>query len=155
LPIRDKPSVSARRVYRLKLGESVKVLGKGQGEAVFTGGTALPGEWYFVQAIDGTRGYVFSNTMILYEEKEGATTAFAAQAPQPNAALLDMLYAKPWRPAYFQLMLDENTIDPDLFDLSYGLFADAKNSEVRINLPGYSNTFNFWLDHPSWRLACL
>jgi len=51
------------------IGESVKVLNRVEGEAVFTGGKALPGEWYFVQAADGTRGYVFSNTMILYEEK--------------------------------------------------------------------------------------
>jgi len=31
----------------------------------------------------------------------------------------------------------------DHFILQYGLFADAKNSQVRIELPGYSNAFNF------------
>jgi len=143
LPVRDKPSVSARRVYRLRLGESVKVLSQAEGEAVFTGGKALPGEWYFVQAADGTRGYVFSNTMVLYEEKEGTTAPVIAQAPTPSASLLDLLYAKPWRPAYYQFMIDDGTIDPDLFILQYGLFADAKNSQVRIELPGYSNAFNF------------
>jgi len=143
LPVRDKPSVSARRVYRLRLGESVKVLSQAEGEAVFTGGKALPGEWYFVQAADGTRGYVFSNTMVLYEEKEGTTAPVIAQAPTPSASLLDLLYAKPWRPAYYQFMIDDGTIDPDLFILQYGLFADAKNSQVRIELPGYSNAINF------------
>jgi hypothetical protein len=143
LPVRDKASVSARRVYRLRLGESVKVLGAAEGEALFTGGKALPGEWYFVQATDGTRGYVFSNTMVLYEEKEGTTAPVIAQAPAPSASLLDLLYAKPWRPAYYQLMIDDGTIDPDLFILQYGLFADAKNAQVRIELPGYSNVFNF------------
>ncbi len=34
LPVRDKASVSARRVYRLRLGESVKVLNAAEGEAV-------------------------------------------------------------------------------------------------------------------------
>jgi hypothetical protein len=143
LPVRDKPSVSARRVYRLRLGESVKVLNTAEGEAVFTGGKALSGEWYFVQASDGTRGYVFSNTMVLYEEKEGTSAPVVAQAPVPSASLLDILYAKPWRPAYYQLMIDDDTIDPDLFILQYGLFADAKNSQVRIELPGYSNSFSF------------
>lgn len=145
LPIREKPSVSTRRVYRLRLGESVKVLGKASGEAVFTGGTALPGEWYFVQASDGTRGYVFSNTMVLYEEKENAIVPMtgASTSSAPSAALLDMIYARPWRPAYYQLMLDDNTVDPDLFVLQYGFFADAKNSQVRIELPGYSDVFRF------------
>jgi len=101
----------------------VKVLNRVEGEAVFTGGKALPGEWYFVQATDGTRGYVFSNTMILYEEKEGISVPVLTTAPTPSASLLDMIYAKPWRPAYYQLMLDEDTVDPDLFLLQYGLFA--------------------------------
>ncbi|MEN6491925.1 MAG: hypothetical protein ABFC85_08015, partial [Rectinema sp.] len=52
-------------------------------------------------------------------------------------------YAKPWRPAYYQIMVDDSTIDPDLFILRYGLFADAKNSQVRIELPGYSGAFSF------------
>ncbi|HNP92836.1 MAG TPA: SH3 domain-containing protein [Rectinema sp.] len=143
LPVRDKPSVTGRRVYRLMIGESVKVLNRVEGEAVFTGGKALPGEWYFVQAADGTRGYVFSNTMILYEEKEGVSVPVLTTAPTPSVSLLDMIYAKPWRPAYFQLMLDEDTVDPDLFLLQYGLFADAKNSQVRIELPGYSKAFSF------------
>jgi len=143
LPVREKPSVSTRRVYRLRLGESVKVLSKVDGEAVFTGGRALPGEWYFVQAMDGTRGYVFSNTMVLYEEKENAAAPVIGTSPAPSAALLDMIYAQPWRPAYYQLMIDDDTVDPDLFVLQYGLFADAKNSQVRIELPGYSNVFRF------------
>lgn len=143
LPVREKPSVSTRRVYRLRLGESVKVLSKVDGEAVFTGGTALPGEWYFVQAMDGTRGYVFSNTMVLYEEKENSTAPITGTSPAPSAALLDMIYAQPWRPAYYQLMLDDDAVDPDLFALQYGFFADAKNSQVRIELPGYSGVFRF------------
>ncbi len=143
LPIRDMPKVSGRRVYRLRLGESVKVLNKVDGEAVFTGGRALPGVWYYVQAIDGTRGYVFSNTMILYEEKEGSSTPVVESAPAPSTSLLDMVYSKPWRPAYYQIMLDDNSVDPDLFALQYGLFADAKNSQIRIELPGYSKAFNF------------
>lgn len=143
LPVREKPSVSTRRVYRLRLGESVKVLSKVDGEAVFTGGRALPGEWYFVQATDGTRGYVFSNTMVLYEEKENAAAPVIGTSPAPSAALLDMIYAQPWRPVYYQLMLDDDAVDPDLFALQYGLFADAKNSQVRIELPGYSSVFRF------------
>ncbi len=143
LPIRDTPKVSGRRVYRLHLGESVKALNKVDGDAVFTGGKALPGEWYYVQATDGTRGYVFSNTMILYEEKEGSSAPMVESAPAPSASLLDMVYSKPWRPAYYQIMLDDNSVDPDLFSLQYGLFSDAKNSQIRIELPGYSNAFNF------------
>jgi hypothetical protein len=143
LPIRDTPKIAGRRVYRLRLGESVKVLKKVEGEAVFTGGNALSGEWFFVQAADGTRGYVFSNTLILYQESETGTAPVIESAPTPNASLLDMIYSKPWRPYYFQVMLDDDTVDPDFFGLQYGLFADAKNSQIRIELPEYSRVFNF------------
>jgi len=56
----DKASVSARRVYRLRIGESVKVLNAAEGEACSPAESSA-GEWYFVQATDGTRGYVFRN----------------------------------------------------------------------------------------------
>jgi len=143
LPIRDTPKVAGRRVYRLRLGESVKVLKKAEGEAVFTGGNALLGDWYFVQAADGTRGYVFSNTLILYQESETGSAPLIESAPKPSASLLDMVYSKPWRPYYFQVMLDDDTVDPDSFGLQYGLFADAKNSQIRIELPEFSSVFNF------------
>lgn len=143
LPVRDAPGVAARRVYRLMLGESVKVLKKVEGEPVFTGGKALAGDWYYVQAIDGTRGYVFSNTMTLYDERTGGAPVKKEESTASTQAQLALLYARPWRPAYFQTMLDMDSVDPDYFSLQYGLFPDPSNQQIRIELPGTSQVFSF------------
>ncbi|MCX8014174.1 MAG: hypothetical protein N3A02_07790, partial [Rectinema sp.] len=81
--------------------------------------------------------------MTLYSEEKGGRAPVMAGTSVPNSALLDLLYAKPWRPAYYQIALDDDTVDPDLFSLQFGLFADAKNSQIRISLPGYSNVYKF------------
>ena len=54
LPIRYEPVNTARQVYRLREGEVLKVLYKGQGSAVMSGKTALEGDWLRVLTNDGT-----------------------------------------------------------------------------------------------------
>jgi hypothetical protein len=57
LPIREGPSNSARRVYRLRQGEIIKILTSVRGVPVIGGtGDPLPGEWYRVLTEDGTVG---------------------------------------------------------------------------------------------------
>jgi hypothetical protein len=142
LPIRETASNAAKRVYRLHDGESVKVLAKTQGDPVYTGGKALPGDWYEVLAMDGTRGYVFSYALTIYDENSG--TPVTVQAAQTaSASDIDLVFSKAWRPSWYQTMLDDNTIDPDSFSLRYGLFLDGANKQVRVELPGFSKIFQY------------
>jgi hypothetical protein len=141
LPIREAPANSAKRVYRLREGQSVKVLDKAKGEAVTTGGEALPGDWYEVISDDGARGFVFSYAMKTYDEsKEGPPASIAAKAPSGK---VDLVFSRPWRPEYFQEMLDDQRVDLDLFTLRYGLFSDAVRKQIRIELPAASQVFNY------------
>ena len=64
LPVRKAPTNSADRVFRLRDNEAVKIFAKVAGEKVETGGAVLPGDWYSVMTDDGTRGFVFSATMV-------------------------------------------------------------------------------------------
>lgn len=145
LPVRDAPRIEDNnRVFRLRDGQSVKILEKVKGEEVRTGDTVLQGDWYFVLTDDGTRGYVFSNTMSLFDEST------AAAAPPETAAStaavdvkVDNLFAKAWRPEYFQSQIDDGKVDLDTFDPRFGLFADAVHRQIRIELPGASEIFNY------------
>lgn len=141
LPIREKTSNLAKRVYRLRESEMVKVLEKVEGEAMYTGQTKLTGDWFRVLTLDGTTGYVFSYTMRVFDESSGEAPTI--KAVQSDSELLDSIFTKSWRPAWFETMMDEDCVDLDFFALRFGLFGDAINRQVRIELPGTSKVFQY------------
>jgi len=142
LPLREKPTNGAKRVYRLREGQTVKVLQKSEGEVVSTGGQVLPGSWYLVLADDGTKGYIFSYALRLYDEaKEGPPVL--ASAKQALSGRVDLIFSRSWLPEYFQEMLDDARIDLDYFALRYGVFVDAVRRQIRIELPAASQVFNY------------
>ncbi|MDR0497359.1 MAG: SH3 domain-containing protein, partial [Treponema sp.] len=58
LPIREKPENNARRSYRLRQGEFIKIIDRVDGvEAISTTGTPLEGNWYKVLTESGSGGY--------------------------------------------------------------------------------------------------
>ncbi len=144
LPLREKPSngTGVKRVYRLRQGQSVKVLQKVEGEAVSTGSQVLPGAWYEVLTDDGTKGYIYSFALRLYDEaKEGPPVL--ASAKQALSGRVDLIFSRSWRPEFFQEMLDDSRIDLDYFNLRFGVFVDAIRRQVRIELPAASQVFNY------------
>ncbi len=141
VPIRNKPTNAGKRVFKLRQGQSVKVFAKVEGETVSTGGKALPGDWFKVMADDGTTGYVFSYAMKLYHESESGSLAGADGGD--FSSHIDSLFASTWRPSYFQDMIDSGSIDLERFSQRFGLFADAVHKQIRVELPGQSNTFNY------------
>jgi hypothetical protein len=142
LPLRDKPSNAGKRVFRLREGQSVKVLDKVEGDAVSTGGQALPGSWYQVLADDGTTGYTFSYAFHLYDESKEGPPVLAA-AKEALSGRVDLIFSRSWRPEYFQEMLDDNRVDLDYFSLRYGFFVDAIRRQIRLELPAASQVFNY------------
>ena len=142
MPLRDAPANTAKRVYRLREGQAVKILEKVEGEQMSTGGQALPGAWYSVLAADGSTGFAFSYAFHIYDEaKEGAPVL--ASAKKALSGRVDLIFSRSWRPEYFQEMLDDGRVDLDYFSLRYGLFIDAIHRQVRLELPAASRVFNY------------
>ena len=54
LPCRAEPVNTAKQVYRLRKGEVIKILYKGEGQKPMAGKTALEGDWYRILTDDGT-----------------------------------------------------------------------------------------------------
>jgi len=143
LPVRDAPTNSGERVYRLREGQSVKILAQVAGDAVKTGSVSLAGSWYKVLTEDGTQGYVFSNTMRLYDELTESPPSVAQSTEDDTAHNVDLVFSKTWRGEYFQAMVDDGHIDLDTFNSRFGLFADAVQRQIRIELPATSQVFNY------------
>ena len=67
LPCRAEPVNTAKQVYRLRKGEIIKILYKGQGQAVMSGRKALEGDWFRILTSDGTQGWCFSYNLSLFQ----------------------------------------------------------------------------------------
>ena len=54
LPCRAEPVNTSKQVYRLRKGESIKLLYKGKGQPPMTGGKPLEGDWYRILTSNGS-----------------------------------------------------------------------------------------------------
>ena len=114
LPVRDNPDNNARRVYRLRTGEILKILSLVEGvPAISASGEPLPGDWYRVLTEDGSRGYCFSYRLRLFEHTgESLAASIPVDAggidPDPD---LDALLSKIWYPESYSVMINSGRIN--------------------------------------------
>jgi len=144
LPIRENPDNGARRVYRLKLGEIIKVLSPARGgvPAVGATGDPLPGDWYRVLTEDGISGYCFSYRLQLFRHTGGSLAAVSGQheAEDPD---LDRLLTRIWFPESYGIMVNTGRID--LEELSNHWFFDPglDTGIARINTKELNQSFAY------------
>jgi len=105
LPLRANAENNARRVYRLREGEIVKVLEMSEKGVPPLGvtGEPLPGNWYRVLTVDGTVGYTFSYRLRFFDHTEGFAVATSADIRE----LLD----RTWIPEAQLAMIASGRID--------------------------------------------
>jgi len=145
LPVRDNPDNGARRVYRLRTGEIIKILEKVDGNpAISATGEPLPGDWYRVLTSDGTRGYCFSYRLKLFEQYGGALLAAPAGREEfVSDPDLDMLLAKRWSPEFYAQMVNSMRIDINEFERHWGFDPGQDTGVARIYLPDLDRSFTY------------
>ncbi|MCL2092743.1 MAG: SH3 domain-containing protein [Treponema sp.] len=117
LPIRERPENTARRVYRLRLGELVKILGPARGIApISTTGEPLDGQWYEVLTSDGTLGYCFSFRLRLFEHQGGPLLAAYDEILDEEDDELEWILSRHWHAEQYGIMASTRRYDLD--DLS-------------------------------------
>jgi hypothetical protein len=114
LPVREHPDNSAPRVYRLRIGEIIKIISISDGSpAISTTGDPLPGEWYRVLTQDGTRGFCFSYRLRTFEHTVGSLVdGIAAGAGELDPAL-ERIQSKVWSAEIYDAMLNERKFNID------------------------------------------
>jgi hypothetical protein len=146
LPIRAEPDNSARRVYRLKQGEIVKVLARAEGSPAMSGDTPLPGEWLKVLTDDGSTGYCFSYRLRLFEHERGSLASGGAVKAVETVAedpKLDLVLSRPWSPEAYKEMIETRRIDLDRFSERWGFFPGQDLGIVRISLPNLELSYPY------------
>ncbi len=141
LPMRQEPVNTAKQVYRLRKGESIKVLYKGKGQAVYSGKKALEGDWLRILTSDGTTGWCFSYNLRIFETDINGNQ-IQGQIIQEEDTFnqeLSELLKKTWYPDSYKTMISSGRIDPYRINTAYNFHLDEETNELSFNMPEVKN----------------
>jgi len=142
LPIRDGPDNNSRRVYRMRLGEIIKILDISDGNPpISTTGDPLPGEWYIVLTQDGVTGYCFSYRLKIFEHYEGPLQAVAERREAVSDPDLDMVLSRTWSPELYLDMVNSKQINVEEFGKNYRFDPGQDTGIARIIMPDIEREF--------------
>jgi hypothetical protein len=138
LPLREDPEQESRRVYKLREGQVVKVLSRGEAPVEIG---SYQDYWYRVLTDDGSEGWCFGYFLPVFESS-GDPQAEAAELKAKDP-LLEALQATAWRPEFFQEMVDSGRIDLERFDPEIGFFIDPSRRQALLSLPGFRQAWDY------------
>lgn len=136
LPIRYEPVNTARQVYRLREGEVLKVLYKGQGSAVMAGKSALEGDWLRVLTNDGTSGWCFSYNLNVFDEREEQNDSSNDSQTFVIDEYLKKILSATWYPESYADMIKKGRIDLGEMSPYYKFDTGFVSGEVSLNISG-------------------
>jgi|GEM_PF-601794 len=139
LPIREEATTDSDRVYKLREGQEIKVINRGDEPVQLT--ERLSGYWYNVLTHDGVTGYVFDYYLTVFSLNE--TGRVIENAKDTTDTLLDTFLDSTWRPSYYNDMITKGIIDLSSFKDSYALRIDREKKEItlRLNNKNVSETY--------------
>lgn len=110
LPMRESAVNTSKQVYRLRKDETIKILYKGEGQPVMSGGKAMEGDWLNVMANDGTIGWCFSYNLRLFDETEVQEEVIVEETETIDTQL-ENLTARLWYPESYGTMVENERVD--------------------------------------------
>ncbi|MDR2543416.1 MAG: SH3 domain-containing protein [Treponema sp.] len=145
LPIRESPDNSARRVYRLRAGEIIKILERVQGNPpISTTGEPLPGEWFKVLTSDGSTGFCFSFRLRLFDQNDRNITAQEQiQGDTVRDPNLEMIFSNTWFAEFYLQMINSSRINIQSFERRYRFEPGQDTGVARILLPDLERQFSY------------
>ena len=145
LPCRAEPVNTAKQVYRLRKGEVIKILYKGNGQAPMAGQTALEGDWYRILTDDGTLGWCFSYNLNLYETDALGQRVGGAEIveEEEDDGHWSVIASNVWYPDYFRTMIDGGNIDLGLIHPLYKFTIDEDGKKVSLNTASIHESWDY------------
>ncbi|HBB12895.1 MAG TPA: hypothetical protein DCZ76_01305 [Treponema sp.] len=145
LPIRAEPNNVARQIYRLRKGEVIRALEKGEGSAPTNGVTKLEGDWLHVLTSNGVWGWCFSLNLELFAMKDDGSFNAGNEAAAVSKLddLLSGVLEEKWYPEYYESMHKKGRVDLNYVKPSYGFEVNTENKSVRLDLPNTSVSYKY------------
>ena len=137
LPIRDHPDNNSRRVYRLRLGEVIKVLNKVKGvPPISASGDPLEGDWLKVLTSDGVTGFCFSYRLKQFNYTDWQpNSAAVVQNEAAHDPDLDMIMSRRWSPESYLQMINSRRINTGELEKHYRFDPGQDTGIAKIILP--------------------
>jgi len=145
LPIRAEPNNVARQIYRLRKGEVIRALEKGQGSAPTNGVAKLEGDWLHVLTSNGVWGWCFSLNLELFAMKDDGSFNAGGEAAAVSKVddLLQGVLEEKWYPEYYETMHKKGRVDLNYVKQGYGFEVNTEKGTVRLDLPGASVSYKY------------
>jgi len=144
LPIRDGADNNSRRIYRLRLGEVIKILGVAKGTPpISTTGAPLPGEWYRVMTSDGVIGYCFSYRLRIFNQTGDSVQPSSSEQRNVVDPELDNLLSKTWSAESYLQMVNSRRLNIAELEKKYRFDPGYETGVARIILPDLERQFSF------------
>ena len=146
LPIRANPDNNARRVYRLRENEIIKVLAVSERGVSPLGvtGQPLPGQWYRVLTEDGTIGYAFSYRLRFFEHTGGELAAPEFVVDENlGGSDLELLMSRTWLPESHLAMINSGRINLDELSRRWHFNPGRGTNVAQIVVPGINQLFPY------------
>ncbi|MFW6312410.1 MAG: SH3 domain-containing protein [Spirochaetota bacterium] len=137
LPMRSDATPSSSTVYRLRMNEEIKLIGR-LPEQTDLGG--LVSYWYEALTATGARGWTFGYTLEVFDPTDPSVIVDTGGNTDP---LVDLLLQNTWRPMSFIDMISNGAIDLEEFRAEYGLFPDPENNQFELVLPRHATIFEY------------
>jgi hypothetical protein len=146
LPIRETAENNARRVYRLKLGEIIKIVSLVEGTRPLNSrGEALDGDWYQVLTEDGVGGYCYSYRLHLFEHEGGELITVR---PDTETAViqdkeLERVLETTWYPETYATMISTGLYDMELLNQKWEFIPELEPGLASLHAANVQKTFSY------------
>jgi hypothetical protein len=142
LPMRSAPTTDAQRIYNIGEGQTLKVLERGRERVEIP---PFKGYWYKLLSSDGIQGWAFGRYLREYILSDSGTVFYDPTDDYLGDATLENFFnpSVVWRPEYFKTMIENDQINTDLFQSSYGLFIDPVRKTINIVTPNRKVVYSY------------
>ena len=138
LPLREKPHQEARRVYKLREGQLVKIIAREKEKVKIA---SYEDYWYRVLTEDGSEGYSFGYYLNIFSTRGDPQAE--AEKLRSKDPVLDEILATVWRPEYFKEMTEEGRVDLFRFRKEIGFFPRREDKRLILVTSKYSQVFDY------------
>lgn len=146
LPMRSEKVNTSAQVYRLRKGETVRVLYESEGVIPTNGGVPLEGVWLRVLTEGGVQGWCFSYNLRLFDMASDGTRigqATGEEAAQGEDEVLRKILEGKWYPDYYKTMAAKKQVDLDYVVTGWGFDSGYTSGVTKVSVAGLDESFEY------------